>query len=81
MPLKTILFLERGNENLLQRMQTGEVLQRMCMQVFRPERQEDFDLEMELLRKISRDIPCYRYVFDIDKNPVGHILIDFPKQD
>ena len=80
-PLKTILFLERGNENLLQRMQTGEVLQTMCMQVFRPERQEDFDLAMELLRKISRDIPCYRYVFDIDKNPVGHILIDFPKQD
>ena len=79
-PLQSIFFLERGGHNCLQKISKEEALDKMCMQVFRPEKQADFDVSMELLRNISRDIPCFQYVFDIDKCPVRDLMAYYDEE-
>ena len=79
-PLESIFFLERGDRNRLCRIGEKEALRKMCMQVFRPEKEADFEASMELLRDISRGIPCFQYVFDIDTCPVRDLMAYYDEE-
>ena len=58
-PLKAMIFLERGESNKIRRLDSKEVVQRIFKQILMPHDDEQVNKTFELLNRIIRDIPFY----------------------
>ena len=60
MPLAAICFLERGNQNTIERVSFMEHYPLLFQQVYRSSEPEYMTKTMELLMKIGENVPLYR---------------------
>ena len=72
-PLKNICFLHRAERSGVCRMTDTEALDRICYQIFRPDRQEDFDRAMELLRIMAKSVPFYEVGFTLNSAEITDV--------
>jgi hypothetical protein len=67
MPLAAICFLERGNQNTIERVSFMEYYPLLFQQVYRSSEPEYMTKTMELLMKIGENMPLYRLRCTMDK--------------
>ena len=67
MPLAAICFLERGNQNTIERISFMEYYPLLFQQVYRSSEPEYMTKMMELLIKIGENVPLYRLRCTMDK--------------
>ena len=67
MPLAAICFLERGNQNTIERVSFMEYYPLLFQQVYRSSEPEYMTKTMELLMKIGENVPLYRLQCTMDK--------------
>ena len=67
LPLSAICFLERGNQNMIERVSFMECYPLLLQQIYRSSDPEKIVKTMELLKKIGEVVPLYRLKCTMEK--------------
>lgn len=75
-PLKAIFFLNQANENRLERMENRwKITQKLLSCLIRPFVTADWwEKSLDIIEKISREVPCYELFFDKSGGIVKKVL-------
>ena len=63
-PLKAIVFMERGGENSIRKVPFKEVFPRLLQQVYRPQNAEGMRKTLEMLKSLPEKVTFYSFQFD-----------------
>lgn len=58
-PLLAICFLAQGDKNRIRRINEKEAVPRILEQVDFPKNADDMDLQLQLIDKVVKEVPCY----------------------